>query len=212
MMLNNMTNTQEAIDAHIREQFKDFGQDAGRKILSMQNKSIEQLHSAHVPPSAEGDGVSVALKYIRNKVEEYDREYARQDYETGAWEFGSNAQEEYSNSMHELIEEIENLEPTYTTPQPSPDAAARISELEAKIVRLNETVESYSFRYHAQKDDKLFVLKQRDKLADALNKMITLCEVANERCLNQIGIGLIDLIGISNAKQAIIDVRDRKVD
>lgn len=94
----------------------------------------------------------------------------------------------------------------------SQTAAARIAELEAENKRLNEEIESYSFRYHAQKDDKFFVMKQRENLADALNKMIVLCEVANERCLNQIGIGPIDLIGISNAKQTIIDVKEGKVD
>ena len=42
-----------------------------------------------------------------------------------------------------------------------------------------------------------------DVLVEALRNNIKLCEDANARCLDQIGMGLIDIIGIEKAKQAL---------
>lgn len=45
------------------------------------------------------------------------------------------------------------------------------------------------------------------ELVKALEDMVNQCESANARCLDQIGLGLIDIIGISKAKQVITKAR-----
>lgn len=57
------------------------------------------------------DGIEAAAKWIDKQREAYDSEHGWSDPDTGAFEFGNDAQREYSSTLEELAEGIRALHP-----------------------------------------------------------------------------------------------------
>ncbi len=57
------------------------------------------------------DGIEAAAKWIDQQREAYDSEHGRHDMGTGFFEFGNDAQREYSSTLEELAEGIRALHP-----------------------------------------------------------------------------------------------------
>ena len=57
------------------------------------------------------DGIEAAAKWIDQQREAYDSEHGRHDLDTGSFEFGNDAQREYSSTLEELAEGIRGLHP-----------------------------------------------------------------------------------------------------
>lgn len=57
------------------------------------------------------DGVEAAAKWIDQQLEAYDSEHGWSDPDTGAFEFGNDAQRGYSSTLEELAEGIRALHP-----------------------------------------------------------------------------------------------------
>lgn len=65
------------------------------------------------------DGIEAAAKWIDQQREAYDSEHGWSDPDTGAFEFGNDAQREYSSTLEELAEGIRSLHPNAGM-QPAP--------------------------------------------------------------------------------------------
>ena len=65
------------------------------------------------------DGIEAAAKWIDEQREAYDSEHGWSDPDTGAFEFGNDAQREYSSTLEELAEGIRALHPNAGM-QPAP--------------------------------------------------------------------------------------------
>lgn len=61
--------------------------------------------------TAPGDSIEAAAKWIDQQREAYDSEHGWSDPDTGAFEFGNDAQREYSSTLEELAEGIRALHP-----------------------------------------------------------------------------------------------------
>jgi hypothetical protein len=57
------------------------------------------------------DGIEAAARFIDNQRESHDNEHGRHDPDTGTFEFGSDAQRDYSTTLAELAEGIRALHP-----------------------------------------------------------------------------------------------------
>ncbi|HIB8910274.1 MULTISPECIES: hypothetical protein [Citrobacter] len=57
------------------------------------------------------DGIEAAANWVDQQRESYDSEHGRQDDETGSFEFGNDAQREYSDTLAEIAEGIRALHP-----------------------------------------------------------------------------------------------------
>lgn len=55
------------------------------------------------------DGIEVAAKWVDKQREAYDNEHGRHDPDTHAFEFGSDAQRDYSDTLAEIAEGIRSL-------------------------------------------------------------------------------------------------------
>ncbi|KKI41890.1 hypothetical protein [Hafnia alvei] len=55
------------------------------------------------------DGIIAAAKWVENQRDAYDNEHGQSDPETGSFEFGNNAQLEYSTTLSEIAEGIRSL-------------------------------------------------------------------------------------------------------
>ena len=54
-------------------------------------------------------GLTRAINHLDKKREAFDANHGRHDPDTGAFEFGNSAQEDYSNSLAELADELREL-------------------------------------------------------------------------------------------------------
>ncbi|WP_373330513.1 hypothetical protein [Citrobacter freundii] len=66
------------------------------------------------------DGIEAAANWVDQQRESYDSEHGRQDDETGSFEFGNDAQREYSDTLAEIAEGIRALHPNAGIP-PAPE-------------------------------------------------------------------------------------------
>ena len=71
------------------------------------------------------DGIEAAAKWIDRQREAYDSEHGRHDLDTGSFEFGNDAQREYSSTLEELAEGIRALHPNAGNSPVVPDAYVR---------------------------------------------------------------------------------------
>ncbi|MHB2215796.1 hypothetical protein ACX64P_20365 [Raoultella ornithinolytica] len=67
------------------------------------------------------DGIEAAAKWIDQQREAYDSEHGWSDPDTGAFEFGNDAQREYSSTLEELAEGIRALHPNAGNSPVTPD-------------------------------------------------------------------------------------------
>ncbi|EMJ6502190.1 DUF550 domain-containing protein [Klebsiella pneumoniae] len=85
------------------------------------------------------DGIEAAAKWIDQQREAYDSEHGRHDLDTGSFEFGNDAQREYSSTLEELAEGIRALHPNAGNSPVIPDGyrLQPISEYEAMCATVN---------------------------------------------------------------------------
>lgn len=67
------------------------------------------------------DGIEAAAKWIDQQRDAYDSEHGWTDPDTGAFEFGNDAQRDYSSTLEELAEGIRALHPNAGNPPVIPD-------------------------------------------------------------------------------------------
>lgn len=67
------------------------------------------------------DGIEAAAKWIDQQREAYDSEHGRHDLDTASFEFGNDAQREYSSTLEELAEGIRALHPNAGNSPAIPD-------------------------------------------------------------------------------------------
>ncbi|MEG0097858.1 MAG: hypothetical protein RR750_00555 [Citrobacter sp.] len=65
------------------------------------------------------DGIEAAANWVDQQRESYDNEHGRRDNDTGSFEFGNDAQREYSDTLAEIAEGIRALHPNAGIP-PTP--------------------------------------------------------------------------------------------
>lgn len=70
------------------------------------------------------DGIEAAAKWIDQQREAYDSEHGWSDPGTGSFEFGNDAQREYSSTLEELAEGIRSLHPNAGNSPVIPDGSA----------------------------------------------------------------------------------------
>lgn len=70
------------------------------------------------------DGIIAAAKWVENQRDAYDNEHGQSDPDTGAFEFGNDAQLEYSTTLSEIAEGIRSLHPTSAQPVSEPYKSA----------------------------------------------------------------------------------------
>ena len=66
------------------------------------------------------DGIIAAAKWVENQRDAYDNEHGHSDPDTGAFEFGNDAQLEYSTTLSEIAEGIRSLHPASAQPVSEP--------------------------------------------------------------------------------------------
>ncbi|HIH5153686.1 TPA: Lar family restriction alleviation protein [Citrobacter freundii] len=82
------------------------------------NKSVSETDK--VPTvSFYRDGIEAAANWVDQQRESYDNEHGRRDNDTGSFEFGNDAQREYSDTLAEIAEGIRALHPNAGIP-PAP--------------------------------------------------------------------------------------------
>lgn len=74
------------------------------------------------------DGIEAAAKWIDQQREAYDSEHGWSDPDTGAFEFGNDAQRGYSSTLEELAEGIRALHPNAGNPPVITDRWIQVSE------------------------------------------------------------------------------------
>lgn len=66
------------------------------------------------------DGIIAAAKWVESQREAYDNEHGQHDSDTGSFEFGNDAQLEYSTTLLEIAEGIRSLHPASAQPVSEP--------------------------------------------------------------------------------------------
>ena len=66
------------------------------------------------------DGIEAAANWVDQQRESYDNEHGRQDNDTGSFEFGNDAQREFSYTLAEIAEGIRALN-LYAGIPPAPE-------------------------------------------------------------------------------------------
>lgn len=66
------------------------------------------------------DGLIAAAKWVEKQREAYDSEHGQRDPDTGSFEFGNDAQLEYSTTLLEIAEGIRSLHPASAQPVSEP--------------------------------------------------------------------------------------------
>lgn len=66
------------------------------------------------------DGIIAAAKWVERQREAYDNEHGQHDSDTGSFEFGNDAQRDYSETLAEIAEGIRSLHPASAQPVSEP--------------------------------------------------------------------------------------------
>lgn len=67
------------------------------------------------------DGINAAAKWVDQQREAYDSEHGWSDPDTGSFEFGNDAQRDYSDTLAEIAEGIRSLHPNAGNPPAIPE-------------------------------------------------------------------------------------------
>ncbi|HEC2557231.1 TPA: hypothetical protein R2K53_003004 [Raoultella ornithinolytica] len=89
------------------------------------------------------DGIEAAAKWVDQQREAYDTEHGWSDPDTGSFEFGNDAQREYSSTLEELAEGIRALHPNAGNSPVIPDGWTGNDKANAALMMLDriETVD-----------------------------------------------------------------------
>lgn len=70
------------------------------------------------------EGIAAAANWVDQQRESYDNEHGRRDNDTGSFEFGNNAQRDYSDTLAEIAEGIRALHPSRSSSEQETRVAA----------------------------------------------------------------------------------------
>lgn len=116
-----LSETQATINEHNRRQVRGSVEVDARLFEAVLIEA--QLHRV----GSNRLGIAAAAKWLDQQREEFDNEHGQYDPDTGTFEFGNDAQGEYSATLAELAEGILSLHPS---PIPEPLTDAERSELQ----------------------------------------------------------------------------------
>jgi hypothetical protein len=85
--------------------------DAVKTILDALNQEPPSVSQLAPVVSFFRDGIEAAAKWIDQQRESFDNDHGRYDLSTGTFEFGNEAQADYSNTLAELAEGVRVLHP-----------------------------------------------------------------------------------------------------
>ena len=74
------------------------------------------------------DGIEAAAKWVDQQREAYDNEHGRNDPDTGSFEFGNDAQRDYSSTLVDIADGIRKLHPNAGNFPVIPDGWIKCSE------------------------------------------------------------------------------------
>ena len=101
----------------------DAREDLERLLAVAQQNELQNIPAQPVIPeqpeptiSFYRDGIIAAAKWVENQRDAYDNEHGQSDPDTGAFEFGNDAQLEYSTTLSEIAEGIRSLHPASAQP------------------------------------------------------------------------------------------------
>lgn len=96
-------------------------------VITDLERNIAPLYAAPPAPTVTfyRDGIEAAAAWVDQQRESYDSEHGRHDPGTGTFEFGNDAQRDYSATLEEIAEGIRGLHPNAAPPAPvvPPDEA-----------------------------------------------------------------------------------------
>ncbi|GJL37540.1 hypothetical protein TUM17576_43600 [Enterobacter hormaechei] len=95
---------------------------------------------AHPAPSIPTyrDGIQAAASWVDKQREAYDNEHGRHDQDTGAFEFGNDAQLEYSSTLADIADGIRALHPNAAGAPSIPAAVTDDRDYRAIVERIAE--------------------------------------------------------------------------
>jgi hypothetical protein len=116
-----LAETQATINEHNRRQVRGSVEVDARLFEAVLIEA--QLHRS----GSNRLGIAAAANWVEQQRESYDNEHGRHDPDTGTFEFGNDAQSEYSATLAEIAEGIRALHPN-AAPQPAvvPDGYALV--------------------------------------------------------------------------------------
>lgn len=109
------------------ESKEEFNLQSERWIQRLIDRVIRYADEFKEQP-APGDGIEAAAKWIDQQREAYNSEHGWSDPDTGSFEFGNDAQREYSSTLEELAEGIRALHPNAGNSPVIPDTWIPVSE------------------------------------------------------------------------------------
>ncbi|MEB2478128.1 hypothetical protein QMM96_22115 [Citrobacter freundii] len=68
-----------------------------------------EVRTLYTAPPSYSQGIEDAAKWVDQQRESYDDEHGRHDNDTGSFEFGNDAQRDYSDTLAEIAEGIRSL-------------------------------------------------------------------------------------------------------
>ena len=89
-------------------------------VITDLERNIAPLYAAPPAPTVTfyRDGIEAAATWVDQQRESYDSEHGRHDPGTGTFEFGNDAQRDYSATLYEIAEGIRGLHPNTAPPAP----------------------------------------------------------------------------------------------
>lgn len=137
----------------LRELHKDTEYMLGLRGAAIDKEWWERVHSVVVElqerrkadsepvMSFYRDGIEAAAKWLDQQREAYDSEHGWSDPDTGMFEFGNDAQRDYSSTLEELAEGIRALHPNAGNSPVIPDTwipvSERMPEDEQEVLTIN---------------------------------------------------------------------------
>lgn len=89
-------------------------------VITDLERNIAPLYAAPPAPTVTfyRDGIEAAAMWVSQQRDAYDSEHGRHDPDTGSFEFGNDAQRDYSATLEEIAEGIRALHPNTAPPAP----------------------------------------------------------------------------------------------
>ncbi|EMS0915292.1 hypothetical protein WKJ17_002901 [Salmonella enterica] len=84
-----------------------------RECRIARDEAQAELQERHKPViTLYSEGIAAAANWVDQQRESYDNEHGRRDNDTGSFEFGNDAQRDYSDTLAEIAEGIRALHPS----------------------------------------------------------------------------------------------------
>lgn len=101
-----------------RERLAQYANDPRMCNVNDEIREIARIALAAPTVTFYLDGIEAAAAWVDQQRESYDSEHGRHDPDTGTFEFGNDAQRDYSATLEEIAEGIRGLHPNTAPPAP----------------------------------------------------------------------------------------------